>query len=179
MFSGPPLPLSHDFPLRQLVTVIGCSDNVGVWLRDARLQRLLITAAGRCISVLLGDDLGALLRCCSRLVVRSHSQAMVLEAEALIRWRVLQVVTGTPYLPCVERLRELFPQAEIDDVGFQVPTHRSPPEEVLAECLTHGIRVTASRITYRDPGVRDKPVTPAGSTHTPRLPRHFLSVDSM
>ena len=154
MFSGPPLPLPHGFPLGTLVSLIGCSNNVGVWLRNSRLQPLLITAAGRCIAVMLGGDLGALLRCCRRLVCRSHSQALVLEADEIIRWRVLQVITGTPYLPSAERLREIFPEAEMDDVGFHMPIPKCPPEQVLADCLTHGIRVRGSRILYRAPCLR-------------------------
>ena len=165
MFSGPPLPLPPDFPLHRLVSLIGCSDEVGVWIRDARPQRLLITATGRCIAVMLGGDLGALLRCCRRLVVRSHSQALVLEADEIIRWRVLQVITGTPYLPSAERLTGIFPEAEMDDVGFHIPIPKCLPEEVLANCLTHGIRVMGSRIVYRAPCLRVDS-TASDCTHT-------------
>jgi hypothetical protein len=90
---------------------------------------------------------------------------MVLDAEAIIRWRVLQVITGTPYLPAPERLRELFPEAELDDVGFHIPITKCPPEEVLADCLTHGIRVTGSRIVYCAPRVTISCVPP-DSTHS-------------
>ena len=101
--------------------------------------------------VLISGDLGFLLRRCSEIAVREGSQPLVLESELLIQWRALQVVTGTPYLPGPERLKELFPQAEIDDLGFHVPTQSCAPEEVLANCVTHGIPVAESRIIYRVP----------------------------
>jgi hypothetical protein len=81
--------------------------------------------------------------------VRQASEVLVLRSEVLIGWRALQVVTGTPLLLGAERLKQLFPAVDFDDVGFQVPTHRCPPEEVLAECLTHGIPVAESHIVYR------------------------------
>lgn len=150
MFSGPPLPLPHHFQLRQLVTLVGCSKDVGVWLRDCGHNHLLsITADGRCIEVLIGGDLGTLLRCCNRVVVRSGTRAVVVETEALIQWRALAVITGTPYVPCAERLREIFPGANLERAGFWVPIQRRAPEEVLAECMSRGIPVMESRIVYR------------------------------
>jgi hypothetical protein len=68
--------------------------------------------------------------------------------EELIRCRVLQVVTGTPYLPSAERLAAILPGAQLQLGGFSVLTHRHPPEEVLGICLTHGIPVAESRIDY-------------------------------
>jgi hypothetical protein len=72
----------------------------------------------------------------------------VLPAEALIQWRALQVVTSMPCLPSLERLQQLFPEAVFDRAGFRVPVGSGAPEVVLAECLTQGITVTESRITY-------------------------------
>ena len=167
MFSGPPLPLPPDFPLNQLVTLIGCSDNVGVWLRDCgRQQFLSITASGRCIEVVIGGDLGGLLRGCTRVVVRSGTQTLVVEANALIRWRALQVVTGTPWLPCPDRLRDIFPEADLEPAGFTVPTRGRAPEEVLAECVAHGIPVAESRIVYTLPGPRNYDLRVASSEPT-------------
>ena len=125
---------------------------MGAWLRGCgRELRLYISAAGRCSSVLISGDLGLLLRRSSRVAVREGSQPVVLEAEVLIGWRALQVVTGTPYLPCLERLTALFPRAHLNPAGFQVPIESRAPEEVLADCLTHGIPVAGSRIIYRAP----------------------------
>lgn len=73
----------------------------------------------------------------------------MLGANVLIGWRALQVVTGTPYLPCEERLNEVFPGAQVNDTGFLVPVESRTPEDVLADCLTHGIPVAGSRMSYR------------------------------
>jgi hypothetical protein len=85
-------------------------------------------------------------------VVRSGTRALVVKTEALIQWRALQVVTGTPYLPCAERLKEIFPEADLDLAGFSVPTQGRTPEEVLAKCVAHGIPVAESRIVYQELG---------------------------
>jgi hypothetical protein len=74
---------------------------------------------------------------------------VLVPTDLLIGWRALQVVTGTPYLSCPERLRVLFPEAAIDTAGFHIPTQCRSPEEVLAACLTHRIPVAESRIIYR------------------------------
>jgi hypothetical protein len=58
------------------------------------------------------------------------------------------VVTGTQHLPTRERLKEIFPDAEVDTTGFKVPTRSSSPEEVLARCLAHGIQVMKTGIVY-------------------------------
>jgi hypothetical protein len=72
----------------------------------------------------------------------------VLDAEVVIRWRVLQVVTATPHLPCLERLNEMFPGAHLNSTGFEVAISSRSPEHFLAECLSHGIPVRESRIIY-------------------------------
>lgn len=152
MFSGPPLPLPHGFPMRQLLTLIQAREDVGVWLRGCgRELRLRTNAAGRYSSVLISGDLGLLLRCCSQVAVREGSHPVVLGAEVLIGWRALQVVTGMPYLPRLERLKEIFPGARLNPAGFHVPIERRPPEDVLADCLTRAIRVLGSRIVYCAP----------------------------
>jgi len=87
-------------------------------------------------------------------VVREGENAVLLESELLIQWRALQVVTGTPYLPCPHRLKELFPDSKINDLGFHVPTRSCPPETVLAECVTQGIPVAATHIIYSAPSRR-------------------------
>jgi hypothetical protein len=73
----------------------------------------------------------------------------VLGADVLIGWRALQVVTGTPYLPCLERLAAVFPGVQLNPAGFHAPIESRTPEEMLADCLTHGIPVVGSRIIYR------------------------------
>jgi hypothetical protein len=158
MFSGPLLPLPPDFPLQRLVTLVHSKRPVGVWLRESgRQHRLSITASGRCISVLISEDLGALLRSCSQVLVREGSDPRLLQADALIRWRALQVVTATPYLLCPERLKQIFPGSHPDADGFHVPIGCHVPEEVLSDCLTHDIPVAGSRIVYQVPCTPPRP----------------------
>ena len=160
MFPGPPLPLRPDLPLRQLRSVLSSERNVGAWFSgSARWLRLYARSPGWCSDVLISADLGFLLRRCNRVVVRQGLCAVLLECELLIQWRALRVVTAAPYLPCPERLQELFPGCEIHDTGFHVPTRNCPPEAVLAECLSEGIPVAETRIIYRAP-----------ASHTASLP---------
>src|SRR5918999_3312973 len=140
MLSGPPLPLPPDFPMWQLLLLLESQAGTGAWFRgSSRYLRLYSRSTDRCADVLISRDLGLLLRRCGRILVQEGGKAVLLEGELLIQWRALQVVTATPYLPCRHRLKQLFPQAEIDDGGFHVPTRSCSPEAVLAECLIHGI----------------------------------------
>jgi hypothetical protein len=150
MFTGPPLPLPLDFPIQQLLSLTHVHFGVGAWVRDGpRELRLRLTGAGRRSRVLISRDLGLLLRRCRSVALREGSEAVVLKADVLIRWRALQVVTGTPCLPHPGLLREIFPGAyAYTREGFSVPIQNDAPEEVLAECLTHGIPVVESRIVY-------------------------------
>jgi hypothetical protein len=156
MPAGPPLPVPSDYPLARLIDLVhpidlgrAPSGGLGVWLRDiAGTIPMYVAARGRCCRMLLSGDLGLLLGRCSHVVVREDPRPRVLAAEALIQWRALQVVTGTPCLPSPERLQEIFPGAVLDPAGFRVPVQSIAPEVVLAECLTHGITVMKSRITY-------------------------------
>jgi hypothetical protein len=151
MFSGPPLPLLPSFPVHRLVPLLESRAWAGAWLRGCGNLRLHAQARGRRSNVLIAGDLALLLQRCAWVVVREGAEAVLLQSELLLGWRALQVVTGTPYLPGLHRLRALFPDSEVDEVGFRVPTRSCPPEAVLAECLTHGIPVAESRIIYRPP----------------------------
>jgi hypothetical protein len=149
MFSGPPLPLPHELPLCQLLSLSQSRTGLGAWVRAcARSLHVYPTGVGRCSPVLISGDLGSLLQCCSQVAVREGSQPLVLDSELLIQWRALQVVTGTPYLPCLERLKQIFPDADLEPTGFMVPTQNRSPEEILANCVTHEIQVAGSRIVY-------------------------------
>jgi hypothetical protein len=148
MPSGPPLPLRPGFPLGQLVPLLNDKSQVGAWLREARGEiPLRIQWSSQTYTILIGRDLGSLLRRCNWIAVRLGQEPVLLRAEELIRCRALQVVTGTPYP--LERLAELLSGAQPQPGGFSVPTDHHPPEEVLAICLAHGIPVTESRIGYR------------------------------
>jgi hypothetical protein len=156
MPAGPPLPIPSDYPLACLIDLVrpidlgrSPSDGLGVWLRGiAGTMPMYVAARGRCCRMLLSGDLGLLLGRCSHVVIREGSRPQLLPAEALIQWRALQVVTSMPCLPGPERLQAIFPGAVLDRAGFRVPVQSVAPEAVLSECLTQGITVTESRITY-------------------------------
>jgi hypothetical protein len=150
MLSGPPLPLPHDIPVHQLLAYARLPGTLGAWVRGSvRTLHLYESASGDSHRLLIGPDLGHLLSRCNRVALRMGTRPVVLDAEAIIRWRVLQVVTATPHLPPLERLNEIFPEARLDSSGFHVAISSGTPEHVLAECLTLGIPVRESRIIYQ------------------------------
>lgn len=148
MFSGPPLPLPPDLPLSLLLAYASGSGRLGAWMRSCRRAAYVQDTAASHGRLLISPDLGFLLRRCSHVAVREGEEPIVLEAERLIQWRTLQVVTGTPFLPEHERLHAMFPRARLRPDGFQVPISTQSPEDVLAECLTHGIPVSSTAIVY-------------------------------
>jgi hypothetical protein len=150
MLSGPPLPLPQDIPLHQFLAFARPPGTLGAWVRGSVLAlHLYDVAGGGSHRLLVGPDLGYLLARCSRIALRAGTASVVLESDAVIRWRVLQVITATPHLPSLERLNEIFPEAHPTGSGFDVAISSRAPEPVLAECLTHGIPVRESRIVYR------------------------------
>jgi hypothetical protein len=152
MLSGPPLPLPHDIPIHQLLAYARQPGILGAWVRGSvRTLHLYESASGASHRLLISPDLGHLLGRCDRVALREGTHPVVLDAEAVIRWRVLQVVTATPHLPSLERLHEIFPGTHLDSSGFQVAISSGTPEHVLAECLTRGIPVRESRIIYHAP----------------------------
>jgi hypothetical protein len=177
MLSGPPLPLPHDIPLQQLLSHARQPGMLGAWVRGST-RALHVYEVGRGVvhRLLVDPDLGHLLSRCDRIALREGTQPVVLDACAIIGWRVLQVVTATPYLPSLERLKEILPGAHLESSGFRVSVSSRLPEQVLAECLTYGIRVKESRIIYpapipTRPAVRDR-AAPASSADIP--PAHPL-----
>ena len=150
MLSGAPLPLPPEFPLRRLLRIIGHEYRAGVWVRDSGPpHRLTISADGRSLAVTLGQDLGQLLHSCRRIVVQQKSLPLLVSARELIRWRALQVVLDAPDPSFLQRLKEVFPEAELGPGGGRIPIRGSSPEEILASCLARGISVMESRIVYR------------------------------
>jgi hypothetical protein len=150
MFTSPPLPLPPEFPLRQLISLVNEKQQAGAWIRESgACHRLSITASGRCVAVMIGEDLGELLRCCSHVILRADSAPAVVPAGTLIRWRVLEIVTGAAHFSAADRLYQIFPGIELDAEGFRVPIAHHSPEEILADCLQHDISVAKSRVVYR------------------------------
>ena len=152
MFHGCPLPLSPDVPLSELLALARPPRQLGAWIRGS-VSRLHIHEAqpGARRRVLASPDLGFLLGRCAEVAVREGERIIVGGSETLIAWRALQVATGTPYLPGVQRLQVLLPGLRFTPGGFLVPVGRGSPEEVLALCLEEGLRVTGSRMVYGPP----------------------------
>lgn len=149
MLSGPPLPLPHDVPLHQLLAHASLPGTLGAWVRGSvRTLHLYESGHGATHRVLIDADLGHLLSCCDRVALWAGNQTVVLSAEAIIGWRTLQVVTSSPYLPGLQLLRQIFPGAHLNHTGFEIAIANRTPEHVLAECLTYGIAVRESRISY-------------------------------
>lgn len=149
MFHGPPLPLSPDVTLSELLGYCRLPGQLGAWIRGgiSRLHVHKVPPHSRC-SVLASADLGFLLARCMEVAVREGERTVVLASETVIQWRALQVATAMPYLPGLERLRAVFPQLRAASNGLQIPVLRQSPEEVLARCLAEGIQITGSRIVY-------------------------------
>ncbi len=150
MFSGPPLPLPSEFPLLQLIPLIPQRPQVGAWVRGAGAgHRLTIMANGRCATVVIGEDLGQLLCCCTHVVLRSHDRRGCTgrgRADSVAR------PPGCYRHPIFARSSASgphLPGARLEPTGFSVPITIRSPEEVLSECVRRGIRVTESRVVYR------------------------------
>jgi len=151
MFAGPPLPLHPGVLLHQLVALgSGYPGLLGVWLRGLSRPIDLLAASPCCpCRMVLSDDLGWLLGRCGHIALREGQRPRVLSADQLIEWRALQVITGCPHLDSSELWHRIFPGAYPEATGFGVPAASRPPQEVLADCLAHGIEVKGTRIIYR------------------------------
>ena len=149
MFAGAPLPLPPHVPLSYLVALSSRADPLGAWVSACRHRiRIYRPAEPTPSQVLASSDLGFLLGRCARVAVRQGRHVRVLASETVISWRALQVATATPYLPGLERMRALFPRLYVTYGGFRVPLHTESAEEVLARCVSEGLRVTGTRIVY-------------------------------
>jgi hypothetical protein len=149
MFSGPPLPLQLDLPLDFLLDNVRVSEILGAWVKCSTQLRLhnATRTGGR---ILVSADLGFLLGRCNRVALREASTPVILDADTVIRWRTLQVITGLPYLPGIERLARQFPGIiRSGPLEVLIPIATGSPEEVLAECLAAGMQISGSRVVYR------------------------------
>ena len=146
MLPGAPCQL---LPRISLLAVLGHArpgELLGVWLRGC--PRPLRLRAARC-ALLASADLGLLLRRCGRVAVRDGRRIAVLDAQRLIGWRTLQIVTGAPFLPGLEDLRVLFPDLRVTGSRIAVPLGLGSAEEALALCAAEQLPVLASWIDYR------------------------------
>jgi hypothetical protein len=137
--------------LRALVRLAAAGEVLGAWLRPGRRPIRILTASG---GLLASGDLGFLLRRCARIVVRYGGIPMAVEAERLIAWRALQVVTGTSHLPQLRELRAWYPALRVDGDRIVLPVGLDGGEAALAACAAVRLPVTASSIVYAVPPVR-------------------------
>lgn len=153
MFSGPPLPLPSDLPLNFLLDQVRPPETLGAWVRcSAHQLRLHDTAQKSGGRVLVSADLGFLLGRCNRVALREGSAPVILEADMVIQWRTLQVITALPYLPGLDRLVQQFPGIiHCGSLGLLIPIPARSPEDVLAECLASGMQIAGSRVVYCAP----------------------------
>jgi hypothetical protein len=157
MFAGAPHPLSPEVPLSQLLALTTPAGPLGAWVSACRQGFLIYRLARQSRHrVLASPDLRFLLGRCPWVAAREGRHVKVLPSDAVIHWRALQIATATPYLPGMERMRALFPRLQLTHGGFQVPLHTESAEEVLARCVSEGLRVTGSVIVHcavSDPSV--------------------------
>jgi hypothetical protein len=165
MLSGPPLPLPLSTPLQQILTYARQPGILGAWVRgSSQAIHLYETGDGAVGRLLVDADLGNLLSRCEQVILCQGTEVVVLDVSTVIQWRAVQVVTATPHLPGLERLSQILPGVHLESAGFHVPVVSQPPEQVLSECLTQGIRVVESRVIYCPPShASDSPQTGAGS----------------
>jgi hypothetical protein len=82
-------------------------------------------------------------------LLRVEHHAAVLPAERVIAWRTLQVVIAAPYLPRMQSLATVLPEAVLERNRLSIPIGLGPPEPALAACVAAHVPVTASWIEYR------------------------------
>ena len=146
MYPDAPSRLLPAVRLAAVLSIARPGEQLGVWMRGTRRTlRLRINRR----ALLISTDLGALLRWCNRIAVRCQGQTAVVEAEDLIAWRTLRVVTGTPCLRELDRLRFLVPGLAVSGTNLTLPLGLDGPEEALAACAATGVAVVSSRIEYR------------------------------
>jgi hypothetical protein len=151
MFEGPPLPLSSEHSVLQVVVQAPTHLALGAWVRGCAPGRRVVRIGCCARLVLFSPDLGFLLNRCDRVLLRERDRPVVLEVPVLIQWRALQVATATPFLPGLDRLRLLFPDLQVNRSSLRVPLGSQGPEEVLAGVLESGIQVSESRVVYVTP----------------------------
>jgi hypothetical protein len=161
MFPGSPARVHPSWPLRSVLPLAEAGCVFGIWLRGCRRPQAL-----RCDQpsgprhLLVSDDLGYLLRRCSRVAVRDGGEVRAVPAGVLVGCRVLEIVLATPYLPAPQQLRRLFPAGRVGQGVVALPLGLGSAEEALALCAAERLQVSATRIAYRGVGVD---ALPAGS----------------
>ena len=161
MFPGSPVRLRAACPLRALLPLAAPGAVLGAWLRGCT-RPLAVRCRGPDgpRQLLVADDLGYLLRRCTRIALRDDETVRAVPAGVLLGCRVLEIVLAAPYLPPPPQLRALFPAARLRESVVALPLGLGSPEEALALCAAEGLSVSATRITYDGTSVD---ALPAGS----------------
>jgi hypothetical protein len=122
---------------------------LGVWLRGCtRPQAFRCPGPDGPRSLLTSDDLGYLLRRCRLVAFRDADTVTTAPAGVLVRYRVLEIVLATPYLPPAHRVHDLFPTARVCRGVVALPIGLGSPEEALALCAAERLPVAGTRIAY-------------------------------
>jgi hypothetical protein len=149
MLPGPPTPLLPAVPLHALFGLALPGEVLGAWVRGCRRALRLHRIGSPLIRrVIAAQDLGFLLRRCSRVAIRDGSRIAALPVDRLIAWRTLQIVLGTPYLPDLQQLRALYPRLQVRGRRIAVAIGRDSGQPALAACAAGRIPVLASWIDY-------------------------------
>jgi hypothetical protein len=159
MFPGSPARIHPSWPLRSVLQLAVAGNHLGVWLRGCA-RPLAVRSGPR--NLLLSDDLGYLLRRCSRVALRDGRAVTVVPAAVLVGFRVLEIVLATPYLPPPRQLRLLFPAARVCEGVVALPLGLGSAEEALALCAAERVPVSATRIAYRGSSVDALPARSLG-----------------
>lgn len=150
MFPGSPARVHPSWALRSVLPLAEAGSVLGVWLRGCRRpQGVRYDEPSGPRYLLVSDDLGYLLRRCSRVAVRDGGEVRAVSAGVLVGCRVLEIVLATPYLPAPHQLRRLFPAARVCEGVVALPLGFGSPEEALALCASERLPVSETRIAYR------------------------------
>jgi hypothetical protein len=141
--------LPSAFPLRRALALAHPGDPLGAWVRVSRWP-LHLRAGGR--ALLVGHDLGYLLRRCTHILLSRCGPPAVLGAQQLIAWRTLQIAVASPCLPPLEALRAIYPRLHVTQGRIVLPLGLDGAEPALAFCAAERIPVSATWIDYQDAG---------------------------
>jgi hypothetical protein len=143
-----PKPLPPSIPLARLARHAGGPRPLGAWVTGLRGAALgVIRDGARGGTVVLGADLGALLRRCGAVLVEVGGEAVAVDAARLARCRRLSVAADAAPA-ALGRLRSTAPPARRRAGGVVFALGDRSPEEVLAACRAAGRAVAASAVEY-------------------------------
>lgn len=149
MFPGSPVRLRPGCQVRALLPLAARGAMLGAWLRGCtRPLALRCRGPDGPRQLLASDDLGYLLRRCTRIALRDGEAVRAVPAGVLLGCRVLEIVLAAPYLPPPHQLRALFPAARVRESVVSLPLGLGSPEEALALCAAEGLPISATRIIY-------------------------------